>query len=149
MPLSKFEANPTLRRGVKRTSFSLFTLASSCANAYFREYAIIYFLTNRLVFLNTVTYMVLFYLFSTFSPLVFPFIPLMSYLSHSSCFRITLLTAFFLISSPTFWICPFFIYYISSPYISLLFPFYYLYYYLILYSSPSLSSFPPHPKYPK
>ena len=33
MPPSKFEANPTLRRGVKRASFSLFTLASSCANA--------------------------------------------------------------------------------------------------------------------
>ena len=56
MPPSKFEANPTLRRGVKRASFSLFTLASSCANAYFRAYAIIDFLADRLVFLNTVTY---------------------------------------------------------------------------------------------
>ena len=56
MPPSRFEANPTLRRGVKRASFSLFTLASSCANAYFRAYAIIDFLADRLVFLNTVTY---------------------------------------------------------------------------------------------
>ena len=56
MPPSKFEANPTLRRGVKRASFSLFTLASSCANAYFRMYAINDFLADRLVFLNTVTY---------------------------------------------------------------------------------------------
>ena len=58
MPPSKFEANPMLRRGVKRASFSLFTLASSCANAYFRTYAIIDFLADRLVFLNTVTYRV-------------------------------------------------------------------------------------------
>ena len=57
MPPSKFEANPTLRRGVKRASFSLFTLASSCAYAYFRAYAIIDFLADRLVFLNTVTYL--------------------------------------------------------------------------------------------
>ena len=56
MPPSKFEANPTLHRGVKRASFSLFTLASSCANAYFRAYAIIDVLADRLVFLNTVTY---------------------------------------------------------------------------------------------
>ena len=56
MPPSKFEANPTLRRGVKRVSFSLFTLASSCANADFRAYVIIDFLADRLVFLNTVTY---------------------------------------------------------------------------------------------
>ena len=56
MPPSKFEANPTLLRGVKRSSFSLFTLASSCANAYFRAYAIIDFLADRLVFLNPVTY---------------------------------------------------------------------------------------------
>ena len=56
MPPSKFEANPTLHHGVKRASFSLFTLASSCANAYFRAYAIIDFLADRLVFLNTVTY---------------------------------------------------------------------------------------------
>ena len=56
MPPSKFEANPMLHRGVKRASFSLFTLASSCANAYFRAYAIIDFLADRLVFLNTVTY---------------------------------------------------------------------------------------------
>ena len=58
MPPSKFEANPMLRRGVKRASFSLFTLASSCASAYFRVYAIIDFLADRLVFLNTVTYTV-------------------------------------------------------------------------------------------
>ena len=51
---SKFEANPTLRLRVKRASFSLFTLASSCSNAYFRVYAIIDFLADRLVFLNTV-----------------------------------------------------------------------------------------------
>ena len=56
MPPSKFETNPTLRLRVKRASFSLFTLASSCSNTYFRAYAIIYFLTDRLVFLNTVTY---------------------------------------------------------------------------------------------
>ena len=58
MPPSKFEANPMLHRGVKRASFSLFTLASSCANVYFRAYAIIDFLADRLVFLNTVTYVV-------------------------------------------------------------------------------------------
>ena len=56
MPPSKFEANLTLRRGVKRASFSLCILASSCANAYIRAYAIIDFLADRLVFLNTVTY---------------------------------------------------------------------------------------------
>ena len=56
MPPSKFEANPMLRRGVKRTSFSLFTLASSCTNVYFHAYAIIDFLADRLVFLNTVTF---------------------------------------------------------------------------------------------
>ena len=55
MPLSKFEANLTLRLRVKRTSFSLFTLASSCSNAYFRAYAIIDFFADRLVFLNMVT----------------------------------------------------------------------------------------------
>ena len=59
MPPSKFEANPTLRRGVKRAFFSLFTLASSCANAYFRAYAIIVFFADRLVFLYTVTYVYL------------------------------------------------------------------------------------------
>ena len=58
MPLSKFEANLTLHRGVKSASFSLFTLASSCANAYFRAYAIIDFLADRLVFLNMVTYII-------------------------------------------------------------------------------------------
>ena len=56
MPPSKFEANLTLRRGVKHASFSLFTLVSSCVNVYFHAYAIIDFLTDRLVFLNTVTY---------------------------------------------------------------------------------------------
>ena len=55
MPPSKFEANPTLRHGVKSASFSMFTLASSCANAYFCAYAIIDFLADRLVFLNMVT----------------------------------------------------------------------------------------------
>ena len=55
IPPSKFEANPTFRLRVKRASFSLFTLASSCSNAYFRAYAIIDFLADRLVFLNTVT----------------------------------------------------------------------------------------------
>ena len=35
--------------------FSLFPLASSCSNAYIRAYAIIDFLADRLVFLNTVT----------------------------------------------------------------------------------------------
>ena len=54
MPLSKFEANPTLR--LRRASFCLFPLASSCLNDYFRTYAIIKFLANRLVFPNTVTY---------------------------------------------------------------------------------------------
>ena len=53
MPPSKFEANPTLHLWVKRASFSL---ASSCLNDYFRAYVIIDFLSNRLVFLNTVTY---------------------------------------------------------------------------------------------
>ena len=56
MPPSKFEANLMLHHGVKHASFSLFTLASSCVNAYFRSYAIIHFLADRLVFLNTVTY---------------------------------------------------------------------------------------------
>ena len=56
MPPSKFEANPTLGLGVKCASFSLFTLASSCSNASFRAYAIIDILADRLVFLNTVTY---------------------------------------------------------------------------------------------
>ena len=46
MPPSKFEANPTLRRGVKRASFSLFTLASSCAKAYFRAYVTIDFIAG-------------------------------------------------------------------------------------------------------
>ena len=55
MPPFKFEANPMLGLQVKRTSFSLFTLASSCLNAYFRAYVIINFLADWLVFLNTVT----------------------------------------------------------------------------------------------
>ena len=55
MPPSKFEANPTLLHGVTRASFSLFTLGSSCANAYFSSYAIIDFPADPLVFLNTVT----------------------------------------------------------------------------------------------
>ena len=52
---SKFEAIPMLRLRVKRSSFSLFTLASLCSNEYFHAYAIIDFLADRLVFLNTVT----------------------------------------------------------------------------------------------
>ena len=43
---SKFEANLTLHLRVRRASFSLFPLASSCSNDYFHMYAII----------NTVTY---------------------------------------------------------------------------------------------
>ena len=50
MPPSKFEATQVLRLQVKRLSFSLFTLASSCLNAYFSAYAIIYFHADRLVF---------------------------------------------------------------------------------------------------
>ena len=69
MPPSKFEANPTLRRGVKRVSFSLFSLASSCTNAYFLAYAIIDFLADRLAFLNTVTYVKLYTLFYKCAPL--------------------------------------------------------------------------------
>ena len=59
MPPSKFEADSTLRFRVRRASFffCLFPLASSCSNHYFRAYAIIDFLANRLFFLNTVTYM--------------------------------------------------------------------------------------------
>ena len=57
MPPSKLEANPTLRRVVKYASFSLFKLASSCANAYSRAYTIFDFLADRLVFLNTVSYL--------------------------------------------------------------------------------------------
>ena len=56
MPLSKFEANLTLRLLVKHASFSLFPLPSSCSNDYFRAYTIIDFLANRLVFLNTVAF---------------------------------------------------------------------------------------------
>ena len=41
---------------VKRTSFSLLPLESSCSYDYFCMYAIIDFLANKLVFLNTVTY---------------------------------------------------------------------------------------------
>ena len=65
MPPSKFEANPTLRLRVNRSSFSLFPLASSCLNAYFHAYAIIDFLADQLVFLKTVTYILYFciYLF--------------------------------------------------------------------------------------
>ena len=62
MLLSKFEANQMLRLRVRRSSFSLFPLASSCSNAYFCAYAIIDFLADRLVFLNTVTYVVLYFI---------------------------------------------------------------------------------------
>ena len=48
---SKFEANPTL--SLRPGSFSIIIL---CLNDYFRMYAIIDFLANRLVFVNTVTY---------------------------------------------------------------------------------------------
>ena len=41
---------------VKRAYFSLFLLVSTCTNDYFRVYAVIDFLANRLVFLNTITY---------------------------------------------------------------------------------------------
>ena len=58
MHLSEFEANLTFCLGVKRASFSLFTLASSCSNAYFQAYTIIDFLADLLVFLNTVTYII-------------------------------------------------------------------------------------------
>ena len=51
--VSKFEANLALRLRVKHASFSL---ASLCSNDYFRTYAIIDFLANQLVFLNTVTH---------------------------------------------------------------------------------------------
>ena len=56
MPPFKFEANPTLRLRVKRSSFSLFQLASSCSNAYFRTYAIIDYFADWLVFLIPVTF---------------------------------------------------------------------------------------------
>ena len=50
---SKFEANPIIHL---EQDVHLF-LASSCSNDYFQAYAIIYFLANRLVFQNMVTYM--------------------------------------------------------------------------------------------
>ena len=56
MPPSKFEANSTLHLRVRHSSFSLFLLASSCSNDYYGAYAIIDFLSNRLIFPNTVTY---------------------------------------------------------------------------------------------
>ena len=56
MPPSKIEANLTLGLQVQHASCSLFPSASSCSNDYFREYAIIDFLANQLVFLFTVTY---------------------------------------------------------------------------------------------
>ena len=49
MPTSIFEANPTLHLRVKCTSFFLFTLVFLCSNMYFRAYAIIDFLADRLV----------------------------------------------------------------------------------------------------
>ena len=58
MPPSKFEANLALRRGVKRVFFvyiSVFVL-----ECVFPAYAIIDFLADRLVFLNTVTYDVMY-----------------------------------------------------------------------------------------
>ena len=59
MTSSKFEVNLMLRLPVRRASFSLFPLASSCSNDYFCMYVIIDFLANRLVFPNTVTYFIL------------------------------------------------------------------------------------------
>ena len=56
MASSKFEANPLLHLRVRRSFFSLFPLASSFSHDYFRTYAIIDFITNQLVFANTVTY---------------------------------------------------------------------------------------------
>ena len=56
MPPFKFEVNPILHLQVKRASFSLLPLASLGLKDYFRVYAIIDFLANMLVFLNTVTY---------------------------------------------------------------------------------------------
>ena len=53
MPPSKFEANLTLRLHVRH---AYFFLSVSCSNDYFRSYTIIDFLANWLVFLNTVTY---------------------------------------------------------------------------------------------
>ena len=49
---SKFEANPKLRLRVKRSSLSLFLLASSCSNAHFCAYVRIDFLADWLVFLT-------------------------------------------------------------------------------------------------
>ena len=56
MPASKFEANPTLRILEDVLFFALFALASLCSNDYFRTYATIDFLANRLGFSNMVTY---------------------------------------------------------------------------------------------
>ena len=57
MPSSKFGANLMIRLRVRRTSFSLFPLASACSNNYFCTYAIIDFLTKQLVFPNPGTYL--------------------------------------------------------------------------------------------
>ena len=73
MPLSKFEANPMLHLRVKRSSFSVFPLVSSCSNVYFRTYAIIYFLADQLVFLNMVTFYLPFHLDLSFSYLIYFF----------------------------------------------------------------------------
>ena len=51
---SKFEGNPDAPSTSKTLFF--FFIASSRSNAYFRAYAIINFLADRLVFLNTVTH---------------------------------------------------------------------------------------------
>ena len=56
MPPSKFEANPTLRLRVRRASFSLFPLASSCSNDNTQVYTIIDFLATCQFSPNTVTY---------------------------------------------------------------------------------------------
>ena len=73
MPSSKFEANPMLHLQVKCSSFSVFPLVCSCSNAYFRTYAIIYFLADQLVFLNTVTFYLPFLLDLSFSYLIYFF----------------------------------------------------------------------------
>ena len=92
MPPSKFEANQMFRLRVKCTFFSFFPLASSCLNAYFRAYAIIDFLADRLVFLNNVTFylpLLLDLSFSkTSSTLISPF--LLSFFHF--CFTIFIIT---------------------------------------------------------
>ena len=70
MPPSKFDANQMFRLRVKCASFSFFPLAPLCSNAYFRAYAIIDFLADRLVFLNKVTFYLALLLDLSFSKLL-------------------------------------------------------------------------------